>query len=179
MAGRGILALDAASVTGWAWATPRAIDAWPDAMRYAQPEVVGGLHSGFQALGEKGDMGALCHGMETLLAWLRQNHGVPAIVARETPFVHPRFGARAETQILYGLAGVITAWAHRHECQVIEVAPKRWRALLTGNGDSEKGATREIIKRVGIHTKSDDEADAVGVLNYAIHVSNEQVKGAA
>ena len=112
---KGILALDAATTTGWAFASPRAINAWPEAMMYAQPLRPSGFHSGHHLTGPEGDMGAVCHGLENLLAWLKLKRGVPAIVARETPFVHPKHGATNNTQVLYGLGGVIAAWAYGQE----------------------------------------------------------------
>lgn len=154
----GILAIDPASKTGWAHkAGPAA------APEYGAAAIEGGANLGrFLANFRRWHL-AIMERLE------------PGVVYYEPPFV----GNAAAVQKLHALRGQIALNCLDRGIPCHAVAVQAWRSHFLGKGWSLRGlpkdqrrrelkaAVRRQCKILGWPAKNDDEADALGILDYA------------
>jgi len=163
-----LLALDLATATGWAAFDPE-----------ADPPVRFGR---FRLPPTGKDVGRYLDGFHAYMVNLvRQSE--PNLIVFESPIlptetVDPQTGRKRHTAIatlrkLYGLAAFTEWFAHRHSIQVFEANNKSVRKHFIGTG----GAARQLAKRLtmeackarGWDVEMDDEADALALMDYAVH----------
>ena len=164
-----ILALDPATITGWAKAEPGGNPVW-----------------GSARMGQTGcDLGEACDALWQLL----HEHGRPAHIVYEQPWVpqprQPKFTAagmslaapqpyipmNADTlRKLIGFEAVINLYCHRLGIDCRSVTPMQATKYLTGKGSfrgdraAKKAATVTFCQRYGWDVKNDNEADALAIL---------------
>lgn len=141
-----ILALDLATVTGWA-------------------SNVDGLRSGTQTFdlrrGESPGMRFL-----RLRSWLREIHGLlgdlDVIVFEQA---HQRGGHA--TAVAYGLQAEVLSFAAEHGIETSPVHTATLKKAATGNGRASKVDMLEAARARGWSPTDDNEADALHLLAYA------------
>ena len=194
----GILALDIATVTGFAYAPPEAVAAWPDMgalgdYQFAAPPL-DRIVWGSQRFGTPGcDPGLMTHEAHFwLTAQLHHKERRPALVVIEAPLplghmtkIDPRTRRKVplvntETQRkLGGLYGIFDLVRFRADVRWAEYGVSSIRLHFIGDGRASKKRDR-IIKRcldrgwdVG---KDHNAADALAVLDYAVAIDRRLVK---
>lgn len=176
-----ILALDLATKTGWAYATREAVAAWPETAYHAKGEHIDGLYSDAVVLGKRGNLGSICADAEFMLDSVWRAYGKPALIARELPFIDKR-NARANARVLFGVSGAVCGWSYKANIPEIEVEARDWRKVTLGNGNLKRAAAKaaaiHVAKKFGVSNPSEDEAEAIGLLNYAIQISRRYRKEA-
>lgn len=157
----GILAIDQATVTGWAWSEPGGAPEW-----------------GHKQLGGEGaDDGKVGAAMSVLLE-ARIAHFKPDWIVYEAPYV-PRPSPNAAVppinpqtlRRLLGLAFLIDTIADQHGIGCREVTTAAFTRYFVGRGkfpsrEAKKRATVERCKLLGWKATS-DEADALALLCFA------------
>lgn len=167
MAG-GVLALDIASITGFAVCTRDYWNRWQPRTRLEGPRADNsGLHSGQRVVAAEGSnngcffdsMGRWCDDMIKVHQ--------PDVLVIEAPMPHERNHNTARR--LLGLAAHAEAAAFRHRLlfrmQNIG-ALKKW---ATGYGAADKANMMAAAKRMGWSPKTDNEADAQWLLEMQLH----------
>lgn len=150
------LALDLSSRTGWAHWHP-----W-----MSRPEF------GVLPLARR-DKGNVGPDMEKLRAFLSERHkAFPIkIVFYEGPIKLPT-DTLPWLRFIYAIAGQVDWWAHKINIQCREVAIDDWRMHFLGfkKGGREllKAAAMDACNRRGWKPQNDDEAEALGVLDYGL-----------
>lgn len=166
-----ILALDIATRTGWAYAGPAALAAWPATPLEAAAMPVPGFVVGSREF--PGTVAALGGFADAYHEWLHDLMGgyTPTLVVFEAPFVGPYTG-QAAARKLNGLAWH-TEWLCRRlgvACE--EAVPRDWRKHFTGVGSGKRKAMKDNAMAActarGWPFANDDEADAAGILDYAV-----------
>lgn len=152
----GVIALDLATVTGWA--------VWRPA---------GSVAYGSRRLGRAGDAdGAFFAGYHS---WLADMITVeqPAAIVFEAPWVGPDTHQQTARRLM-GLAVVTELVAHLREIpRVREVNVASVRKHFVGNGRGERAAMKRAViegcRQRGWDPKDDNAADALAVLDFALH----------
>ena len=143
-----ILALDAASKTGWAFL-----------------DVDGSICSGRKDFSRAGSHGAVFH---LFRRWLDEtvNELAPAVLAYEVPSIGManRVSGNTSRLLLGGLYGVTLGYAKAQHIACVEIAPSEAKKAVTGKGNAAKATVRQQVQTLGHAVESDDEADAVAVL---------------
>jgi len=151
-----VLALDLSTRVGWAaWAPGESCPAW-----------------GVQSLPRTGsDVGRY---LDAYRVWLAEmiNQLSPGRVVMEAPIL-PSTTNLATTRKLYGLAGVTELVARDHEVAAMEVNNAQVRRHFAGVGRGKREAMKRAVvnacRERGWQPDTDDEADALAVLDYAAH----------
>lgn len=167
----GILALDLASRLGWAYAGPAAMESWPGAEIEAAALPPAAVLSGWHRLPKTGqDVGWFLDAYHDWLTAMLDVHG-PALVVFEAPFITERTHQETARKLM-GLA-VHTEFVCRRrglEYREANNATVRKHFIGKGRGDRAtlKRLTIEACKARGWAPENDDEADALGLLDYAV-----------
>ncbi len=157
-----VLALDFATKTGWAWGSPG-----------------GFIKAGVRRLSPPGSSA-----QETLLAWaewleeLIEEKG-PALIAYEHPISHSVNVNGAD--LAKQLHGVLLLVAGRAGVPVRHLYPSALKKHFAGSGKASKkdmiAEARAFARGELDHIiKDDNEADALGMLSWALEVALEEVK---
>lgn len=112
--------------------------------------------------------------LEKMRAFLSDRHKLLPIrvVFYEGPIKLPT-DTLAWLRFIYGLAGQVDWWAHKVGIEGREVAIDDWRnhfvGFTKGGRDLLKAAAIDACRNRGWAPKTDDEAEALGVLDYGLH----------
>jgi Holliday junction resolvasome RuvABC endonuclease subunit len=169
MAG-GILALDLATRTGWAFAGPAALESWPGSeIEAAAMPTVSVVYGSYRMPKTGPDVGWF---LDSFHNWLTGDLEVhqPEMVVFEAPWVGPKTHQDTARKLMC-LAGHCEFVCRRMAIQYREAnnATVRKHFLGTGRGDRRtlKRLAMEACRRRGWDPENDDEADALGLLDYA------------
>ncbi len=162
----GILALDLATITGWAYgpaAPPRLALGARAAGGYEQPD------SGSFRVAVKGRPDGVF--FASFQGWLeaRLTGSRPTMVVWEAPIIgrHGKIN-RHTIYRLTGLAVVCDLTCHMfHIAETAEVAPATIKKHATGNGRADKRAMQDQALLMGWAFGDDNEADALWLHDYA------------
>jgi Holliday junction resolvasome RuvABC endonuclease subunit len=145
----GILALDVALRTGWAFSTP------------GQPA----LHGVWRLDSVRGSIGAACAALGERLADAITDHQ-PALLVFEQPITPPRRSA-SSARLLLSLCGQVETTAYLRDLQVQEVHPRTWKAKILGSPNAGKGEALAWARAQGYLPEDDNAADSLALLHYA------------
>jgi Holliday junction resolvasome RuvABC endonuclease subunit len=141
----GVLAFDAATLTGWAWVLPS-----------------GSTRHGVIDLGNfRGRRAALFDAFEGRVADL-VTECTPSLIVYESPFFRGN-----GTRITFGLAAVIELVAARRELPINEVRPTEIKKHITGKGNADKAAVMKAVRERGFRPTDDNAADAIALAHFA------------
>jgi Holliday junction resolvasome RuvABC endonuclease subunit len=139
-----VLAIDAASRTGW-----------------AHLDTDGSIMSGSERFSEAGGQ----HGLtfRSYKMWLEQaiNELTPSLIAYEAP---GRTMSNAAMKLLGGFYGVTMLIAHKQRLAVHLVAPAEVKKAVTGKGNAGKSEVMAAVRALGHDVANPDQADAVAIL---------------
>ena len=145
-----ILAIDAATRTGWAVRTDEGV-------AFGAIEIAG-LCSKKPSRGEK--LAAAARAYDVLMSSVK-----PDLVLLEAPFGR----GQATTRLLYGYAAAVEAAAHRAGAACLELEPSCVRKMVLGSGKLTNGKAEVIAWARGqgyaLTDDQDDEADALLLLH--------------
>ena len=151
--GPPVMALDVGTSMGWALRRPGA--------------VLSGTKSFAERRGEsRGDR--LTRFDMWLSGWARQGL---TLIAYEQVMFHGKFNGVLTAHAYGQYEGVILMCASRHSIPVKSVPTATLKKAITGKGNAKKagpGGMIEAIKARGFKPADDDEADAIGVLLWAL-----------
>lgn len=68
-----------------------------------------------------------------------------------------------------GFQGVLTTWCEKHQIPYQGIAVNTNKKFATGNGNASKKMMIEAAQNLWLHPKDDNEADAIHIVNYALH----------
>ena len=165
-----LLALDLATNVGFAIAEPRAVEAWPAGMLLQGAcGPVDGVRYGSHRIGSGGTE----HGkfFSLYADWLTDLLTVeaPDTVVFEAPL--PRIanaGIEAGRRAL-GLAATTDLIIYRRGIRAYELSVSTVRKTFCGNGRADKKEVMEACKRRGWNPPDLDTADALALLDAAVH----------
>lgn len=169
MSGGGILALDIASNTGFAVTNEAYVASWRprtllEGPRTAKPE---GLWSGSRRLAIEGSKhAAYFAGMRRWLDDMLKVYA-PAEIAIEAPMPNGR-NADADRRIL-GLIAHVEEIAFSRQIELTYHGLSTVKKFAAGFGNAVKGDMVRSAKLMGWNPKSNDEADALWVLEKRLH----------
>ena len=139
---RNTLALDIATITGWACSD--------------------GTSGTLDLSSYKMDFGELAATYEGWLVQMFDEHEVGRLVI-ERPFYR---GAGDRVYFLNGMAFLTQAIAWRHKIERREVTASQVRKALLGKGRATKGEVMRWARQQGFEVADDNEADAIACLTY-------------
>jgi Holliday junction resolvasome RuvABC endonuclease subunit len=145
----GILSLDLAGTTGWAWRAPGMLRA-----RHGIVSVGGGSHpAGWAALGD----------------WLADfiTTNAPDLIVFEAPLPPPKQTHAATMRFLVGLCAVTELIAWRRDTMCMEAARPTVTKTVLGNGRATKDEVVTWARAAGYDPATHDAADALCLLSYA------------
>lgn len=93
-------------------------------------------------------------------------------------------GGGAQTQlaaqVFGGWKAILQSWCETHGYPYQGVHVGTWKKYIVGNGKAQKADVKVAVKALGHDPKSEDEADALGILYYGLGVEkNERVMACA
>ncbi len=65
-----------------------------------------------------------------------------------------------------GLVATLTAWCEHHGIPYAGVPVGTWKRTLAGKGNADKPTVMAAVQALGYAPETQDEADALGVLNH-------------
>lgn len=77
-------------------------------------------------------------------------------------------------QIFGGWKAILASWAETHGFRYEGVHVGTWKKHVVGNGHAEKEDVMAAVRQLGHQPKSQDEADALGILYYALGVEQSE-----
>ena len=160
-----ILALDLATVTGWAVAVPPyhvAPTPREEAAGMAVPLRVSGAKS-FRA--HSGNIGACADAFVRWLDEMVSDHK-PDLIVFEAPFAGAVRNANTG-RMLFGFCALAEMVAYRHEIRVLECNNATVKKHATGSGRADKKQMVAAARARGWNPQDDNEADALWLLDYA------------
>lgn len=169
----GVLSLDLATRTGWAYAAADAVLAWPCSkpfydMVLLPPERRPEASFGTLQTGKPGSS----HGerAQALTAWLEdlQQARAPGVIVIEQPMPAKFSKNLAATQIAIGLSMVVQGHAARHGCSFRQVPIISAKAWFGSKLQKNKAPMIECARRLGWQVQSDHEADALAILDLTL-----------
>lgn len=96
-------------------------------------------------------------------------------IGYETPIWKP--GDKVDKMVaLYGLVSQIEVWAHSRRVPFFSISQSDWRETFLGaarkgtDAEQKKRLAVERARQFGFDPKSDDEAEATGILDHLLHV---------
>lgn len=167
----GILALDLARETGWAYAGQPALESWPRTPLEAASAPALLFDVGTKEFPRTGhDVGKFASRYDR---WLREQLGLwrPGQVAFEAPYVDWRT-SQAAARKLMGLAWHTEWVCHCLEiwCQEVDVADIRGHFI--GRRNCKRAVAKDLVMKAceqrGWAYANDNEADAMALLDYAV-----------
>lgn len=172
-----ILALDLATIVGWAAAglgewRPIAPLQLPGAPPTWEPN--GGIKNLAELKQYRDDHGSMFSGFRDWLDGLITSWGI-VIVVKEAPVMHSYPDA---LRISLGLGSIAELVARDRDIPIFEKAPKAIKKFATGNGNANKPMMVAAAKARGWHVVDDNHADALWLLDFTLHFYAEQ-RGAA
>jgi hypothetical protein len=90
-------------------------------------------------------------------------HARPDIVVHSRPFVR----GEAATRLLWGMAGILEATAHRAGCAVLDFSDTEIKKWATGSGKASKEEMICAAREMGYTGDNEHEADAWCLLRFA------------
>ncbi|MEM6681362.1 MAG: hypothetical protein AAF607_03880 [Pseudomonadota bacterium] len=173
----GILALDQATKTGWAYAPFSAIKTWPFPLVPTMAmKPYGGIISGVADIGGKG-LGVTHKGdkLRALITDLMTVHDVTHLYY-ETPLPAPAIRNSSTADLLRHLGNVIKDYPYPQGMRAQDVHNQSIKKFFAGTGRADKCAMMGVCERVAPRQLQDDnEADAIAVLIYAAQHIKDQV----
>lgn len=175
MPGGGILALDPATRTGWAWASLDAITTWSFmaaaglpfpprpvadlAIKHGSVSFVGAAHANFWR-------------------WLNKklDEYEPGVVAIERPFVGRHFG---NVEVLFGLQAIARLACDLRGVAIVGTSPQAIKAHVTGTKKASKDMMVSWARARGFKAADHNAADALALLDWAVcAIRRRQVQAA-
>jgi Holliday junction resolvasome RuvABC endonuclease subunit len=159
--------MDLASTTGWAFSPLPAVPLTQlEAVTQKPPQPRSGVHR----IAEPGTgVGAFLSAYRAWLIGMLREHE-PAGLIFEAPIL-PRGTNIATVRKLTGLSGVTQMVAHdRRIGWVREAQPSQIKLHICGDGSKGKGGVMRAIAERGWTFETDDEADALALLDLAGHI---------
>lgn len=143
-----VLALDMASVTGWAWGAPRRAP----------------LHGVYNLPRPGISLGAHYAAFTDALSDLLTIHQ-PEMIVMEAAMVAGS-GSALTTETALGRVGIVYLLGYRYEIEVEKVASQTVRKAVLGHGrpDDPKAAVMAWARSKGLRPSTDDAADALATL---------------
>ena len=162
-ADRAILALDLATTTGWAIATPLAVAAWPVGVMGAKGPIDGVTYGSITF----GGKGRACLFLE-FSRWLDRliERGGIGLAAIEAP-VHAR--TMPAMRIAGGLAAISEMICAFRSINSLEVPPTTVKKHFTGSGAATKPQMMAACDARGWLPPDNNAGDALAVLDWAVH----------
>lgn len=167
MPGGGILALDLATMTGWAVGrAPVHPLTQLEAAVARPPQPLSGAH---RVAPPGTGVGPFLAAYRDWLGVMLDEHQ-PAGLIFESPIL-PRVTSPATVRKLTGLAGITQMIAHDRGIRWLrEAQPSSVKRHICGDGGPGKAGVMRAIAERGWVVASDDEADALALLDYAAHL---------
>lgn len=163
-----ILALDLATVTGWAVGVASAAPS-PTALEAAAGTVTP-VTSGFISFREhSGEPGYLYRALEDWLHAMIDGHS-PDIVVFEAPLARNAHTAR----LLFGMAAIAEMVAAQRGIECAEVHVSAIKKHATGHGMADKKMMIAAALQRGWKPREDNEADALWLWDYAATITASQ-----
>ena len=160
----GILALDIATKTGWAYACPVALSSWPQLLHKGCLEKFH-VKRGHFDLGGGMPVGYFIRTFGRRLNTLIQEHGPDQIWIESPMIVGAPTSEKARRQLIGAAAHVEAACWQRITFREAKV--NTIRKYFCGSGRAQKPEVKALCERYGIPAKTLDEADALALLCYA------------
>lgn len=134
----------------------------------------------FELPSGESDLGRCGYQLHVELSRLQQVHGFERVYY-EAPIPPSQLGGRsnlATVAKVFCIAAHIESYCYAKGLRCRQVGMGAWRRHFVGKGAGEKSATfkswaRERCRQLDWHVRSHDEADACGVLDYAISLDPE------
>lgn len=170
MSGGGLLALDIATNTGWAYArVPHRLTTALEAAQAKPPQPQSGTYR-VRGVGIGPALDEYERWLTGLLNELR-----PAGVIFEAPVLSGRLTSLATARKLYGLAGLTEMVAHRAGIEwVREAQPASVKKHFAGNGRAKKPDMEAACRQRGWTFADDNEADALAVWDYGCAILHDE-----
>lgn len=160
---KAVLALDLATTTGWAIATPQAVAAWPVCLLGAKGPIDGVTYGSVNFSG--GGRGLLFLGFSRWLDQLIEREGIGS-AAIEAPVQARTMQAM---RIAGGLAGLSEMVCAFRGVKSVDVAPTTVKKHFSGIGNAKKPLMMAICDARGWLPQDNNAGDALAVLDWAIH----------
>ena len=177
----GVLALDLATTTGWAYGNPE--DGLSPTILESTSRVAPPPYSyGSKIIGRSAwPDGRIFDAAETYLNDLITIHN-PSVLVYEAPFVGKSEKLAVPFRLL-NLAGLAEKLGYQREiARVFSANVSTVRKHFIGHGRLPGGEAKDAViarcKAIGWDPKTEDAADALAVLDYAIHCLNPRRKAA-
>lgn len=163
MAG-GLLCLDLATLSGWAYADPDVLDQWPLLRLGQKHPCPDRVKYGTVKFAER-NHGKLGHEYET---WLRGMIVMtePHQIIFEAPLPKDRQNANV-VPIAWGMKMITETTAYRARMKALTVDVGTVKLSFTGFGHSLKPAMIAKARQMGFNPKDDNDADALAVMHHA------------
>jgi Holliday junction resolvasome RuvABC endonuclease subunit len=169
----GVLCLDLATRTGWAYADALAVSRWPCSKPFQDqalippeprpPASFGTLLTGKPTSSHGERAHALAHWLDEM-----QRTNSPGIIVIEQPMPAKFSRNLAATQIAIGLSMVVQSHAHRHGCSFRQVPIISAKAWFGSKLQKNKAPMIECARRLGWEVETDHEADALAILDLTL-----------
>lgn len=167
----GVLALDVATVTGWAYGPPGATPA-PSQLELSGGADVSQHTSGWKRLaGASTDQVRKYAGMKQLLS----DHFSlfkPSLVVFEAPYVGGMTNQKT-ARMLLGLAAIVEMMCDENGIRCFEANNAEARKYFCGKGGGNRKELKRLVEmrcaELGWKYDNDDEADALGLLDFTLY----------
>ena len=109
---------------------------------------------------------ALRHELMNLTSRLGARDDPITSIVFEAPFIHLK---RPGNAIIWGgLRGVLLMYCETHGIKYLELANNTLKKHFAGHGFAKKTTMIDVARQFGYNPKTDDEADALGLLHYLL-----------
>lgn len=168
----GILAIDQATVTGWAFADIKDFRNWPFPLLPAMsPVKYPGIVSGAINIGSGSPVEVKSNRLREFICDSVSVHGASDIFY-EIPFVHgKRQGSSGHG---FELKGAIVAAADISKVRLHAVHNQTIKKFFAGTGRAQKADMVRVCERIHRSVETEDEADAVGILCYGAQQAKDK-----
>ena len=163
----GILALDVARRTGWAYVTQAGIKRWPEHSTLGLP--LSEMAYGARELGPAAmEHGQLYQRFRSFLA-PKLTDLEPALLIVEAPIV-ANTGGREQLRRSIGLISMADEMAAARGLLIREAAIASWKKQFVGSGRASKEDVFDQCTRQGAEPQTQDAADAIGILSFGVSI---------
>lgn len=154
------LALDLGSACGWALTDGVTTECGTETLKHPRKD--------------KGcDDSTLWWRLETFLDAVHADRHLESIAYEEVP---AQAAKGRQAVLVFGMRAIVQRWAMLH-CVVCKgIGPGSWKKKSIGKGNATKDEIMAEIKRQGYQPKTQDEADAIGVLNATLGGVSHEVR---